>query len=212
MAKKYRIITVVLVLGIIFMTNNSVIKTPESEAINLQMKIEKLMKKISKYDDEEYDLIERYTALNEKYEELDKLFNEYELKYPESLDDDIQKAKKEVDKYYAQVMGFKYKDEDEKEDIWDNEVASYGTSTSTNSSLDYDSPSGSSSSNEESTSESNSHSNVSSNKHIGESVYIANGNSFYHSGVGCKSLRGTSMKVIDINNVGVNHACNHVKY
>ena len=46
----------------------------------------------------------------------------------------------------------------------------------------------------------------------GRTVYIANGNSYYHKSASCKFLRGASVKAVGINNVGGKHACNCVKY
>lgn len=46
----------------------------------------------------------------------------------------------------------------------------------------------------------------------GQTVYIANGNSYYHSSPNCKFLNGASAHGVDLNNVGGKHACNCVKY
>ncbi|CEQ02985.1 Uncharacterised protein [[Clostridium] sordellii] len=46
----------------------------------------------------------------------------------------------------------------------------------------------------------------------GQTVYIANGNSYYHNSPSCKFLNGASAYGVDLNNVGGKHACNCVKY
>lgn len=46
----------------------------------------------------------------------------------------------------------------------------------------------------------------------GQTVYIANGNSYYHKSPSCKFLHGASAYGVDLNNVGGKHACNCVKY
>lgn len=53
----------------------------------------------------------------------------------------------------------------------------------------------------------------SSKKHSsGQTVYIANGNSYYHKSSSCKFIKGADVKEVDINNVGSKHPCNCIKY
>lgn len=68
--------------------------------------------------------------------------------------------------------------------------------------VEYNPPS--SSSNEGSSSETSSSS--------GKTVYIAEGNRYYHNSSSCKFLNGASAYGVDLNDVGGKHACNCVKY
>ena len=175
-----------IIIAWILPSGSALISKDELEEYkSLAKKIEDSYEESSRYYDENYEDISKYLDLRVEYEEVYKEFEEYKIENPESLLEDVKQAKEDVNKYYAQATELK------------NKVAS--SSFSTQSSSPSNNNNNSSNKNE-------------SNRYIGKSVYISNGNSYYHAISSCKFLQGASAKAVDLNNVGGKHACNCVKY
>ena len=182
--------------------NNSIITRQKlKEYKSLDKKIQELEEKDSKYYSDNSEEISKYLDLRVKYEDMEQSFNEYKEKYPNDLAEEIETAKEEVNEYYSKAMKLEHELKEAKAEKQESQLASSNYSSSS---------SGSSSQGSYNYSQSNN--NSSSNRHIGKSVYIANGNSYYHKSPSCKFLRGASVKAVGINNVGGKHACNCVKY
>lgn len=171
---------------------------------SLDKKIQELDEESSKYSSDNYDEISKYLDLRVKYEEVEQSFNEYKEKYPNDLEDEIETVKDEVNEYYAKAIKLEHELKEAKMKKEESQLAS-----SNNSSGSYTS-SGSNSSNEHSynNNASNTNNNSSSNKHIGKSVYIANGNSYYHAISNCKYLEGAKTSLVTLTSGMRKFECN----
>ena len=195
-------IMAVFVVGIFAISQyNSIITRQKlKEYESLDKKIQELEEKDSKYYSDNYDEISKYLDLRVKYEDVEQSFNEYKEKYPDDLADDIEKAKNEVDEYYAKAIKLEHELKEAKAQKEESQIASSNSSSGSYSS-------GSSSSNS-SSSHGHSNNNSSSNKHIGKSVYIANGNSYYHAISNCKYLEGAKTSLVTLTSSMRKYECN----
>lgn len=195
-------IMVVFAIGIFAISQNNSIITRQKlkEYESLDKKIQELEEKDSKYYSDNYDEISKYLDLRVKYEDMEQSFNEYKEKYPDDLADDIEKAKNEVDEYYAKAIKLEHELKEAKAQKEESQIASSNSSSGSYSS-------GSSSGNS-SSSHGHSNNNSSSNKHIGKSVYIANGNSYYHAISNCKYLEGAKTSLVTLTSSMRKYECN----
>lgn len=180
--------------------NNSIITRQKlKEYKSLDKKIQELEEKDSKYYSDNYEEISKYLDLRVKYEDVEQSFNEYKEKYPDDLSEEIETAKEEVNEYYAKAIKLENELKEARAKKEESQVAS-----SNNYSGSY-SNGGSSNSG---SSNGHSHNNSSSNKHIGKSVYIANGNSYYHAISNCKYLEGAKTSLVTLTSSMRKYECN----
>lgn len=135
-----------------------------------------------------------------KYEDLEQSFYEYKEKYPDDLADDIEKAKEEVNEYYAKAIKLEHELKEAKAKKQESQIASSNSSTG--------SYSNGGSSSQSSSSHGQGHNDSSSNKHIGKSVYVSNGNSYYHAISNCKYLEGARTYVVTLTSSMRKYECN----
>lgn len=193
------VIAVIIAFGLI--QNNSIITRKKlKEYETLDKKIQELDKESSKYYSENRDEISRYLDLRVKYEDVEQSFNEYKEKYPDDLADEIEATEKEVNEYYAKAIELEHELKEARAEKEKSQIAS-----SNNSSGSY---TGSYLSSGSSSSNGNSNNNSSSNKHIGKSVYIANGNSYYHAISNCKYLEGAKTSLVTLTSSMRKYECN----
>jgi len=172
---------------------------------SLAKKIQRLDEESSKYSSDNYDEISKYLDLRVKYEEVEQSFNEYKEKYPNDLEDEIETVKDEVNEYYAQAI----KLENELKEANSKKEESQLASSNNSSGLYTNSESSSSNAHSHNNIASNSNNNSSSsNKHIGKSVYIANGNSYYHAISNCKYLEGAKTSLVTLTSGMRKFECN----
>ena len=200
--KTLAIIAFVAVAGIfIFNQNNSIITRGELNSYrSLDKKIQELEAEISRYDSENYDKVSDYLDLRVKYEEIEQSFNEYKGKYPDDLAEEVEQVREEVNEYYSKAIKLEHELKAAKAEKSQQQVASGSTSSSSNSSYGSSSSGGNGGS--------HSHNNSSSNKHIGKSVYIANGNSYYHAISNCKYLEGAKTSLVTLTSSMRKYECN----
>lgn len=191
------IITIIVALIVLFMfSSKTLIKREQlDEYKEIGSKLEKLNQEYSEYEDNNYDDIQKYEDLSNKFEEIEEEYENYKDKYPEVTKDDIASAKEEVDEYYKEVVEL----EEAKKDKYKNE------SSSSSSSNSYSSNSSSSGSDKHNN---HNHDNSSNDKHIGKSVYIAKGNSYYHAISNCKYLEGAKTSYVTLTYSMDKHECN----
>lgn len=171
--------------------NNSIITRQKlSEYKNLDKKIEEINEESSKYYSDNSEEISKYLDLRVKYEDVEESFNQYKEKYPDDLAEEIETTKKEINEYYAKAIEL---ENDLKEAKAENEESKMVSSNSSYGS--YSSSGGS-------------HNNSSSNKHIGKSVYVSNGNSYYHAISNCKYLEGARTSVVKLTSSMRKYECN----
>lgn len=180
--------------------NNSIITRQKlKEYESLDKKIQQLEEEGSKYYSDNYEEISKYLDLRVEYEDVEQSFYEYKEKYPDDLADEIETAKNEVNEYYAKAIELEHELKEAKEEKQESQIASSNSS--------YGSSSNSSTS-QSSSSYGHSHNNSSSNKHIGKSVYIANGNSYYHAISNCKYLEGAKTSLVTLTSSMRKYECN----
>jgi len=85
----------VVVIGLFVLSQNNSIITRKKlkEYESLDKKIQELDEENSKYYSDNKDEISDYLDLRVKYEDVEKSFYEYKEKYPDDLEEDIEKAK-----------------------------------------------------------------------------------------------------------------------
>lgn len=188
----------VIVIGLFVLSQNSSIITRKKlkEYEGLDKKIQELDEESSKYYSDNKDEISEYLDLRVKYEDLEQSFYEYKEKYPDDLAEDIEKAKEEVNEYYAKAIKLEHELKEAKAKKQESQIASSNSST------------GSYSNGGSSGQSSYSNSNSSSNKHIGKRVYVSNGNSYYHAISNCKYLEGARTYVVTLTSSMRKYECN----
>lgn len=192
----------VIVIGLFILSpNNSIITRKKlKEYEGLDKKIQELDEESSKYYSDNKDEISKYLDLRVKYEDLEQSFYEYKEKYPDDLADDIEKAKEEVNEYYAKAIKLEHELKEAKAKKQESQIASSNSSTG--------SYSNGGSSSQSSSSHGQGHNDSSSNKHIGKSVYVSNGNSYYHAISNCKYLEGARTYVVTLTSSMRKYECN----
>ncbi len=192
---------VAVILGVVFMQNNSIITRKQlKEYEELDKKIESLYEESSKYSSDNYDEISKYLDLRVKYEDAELSFYEYKEKYPDDLVDDIEAAKEEVNEYYAKAIKLEHELKEAKAQKQESQIASSNSSSGSYSNGGSSSYGGSSNG--------YSHNNSSSNRHIGKSVYVSNGNSYYHAISNCKYLEGAKTSLVTLTSDMRKYECN----
>ena len=188
----------VVLIGLFVLSQNSSIITRKKlkEYESLDKKIQRLDEESSKYYSDNKDEISDYLDLRVKYEDVEKSFYEYKEKYPDDLAEDIEKAKEEVNEYYAKAIKLEHELKEAKAKKQESQIASSNSST------------GSYSNGGSSGQSSYSNSNSSSNKHIGKSVYVSNVNSYYHAISNCKYLEGARTYVVTLTSSMRKYECN----
>lgn len=192
----------VVVIGIFVLSQNNsiIIRKRLKEYESLDKKIQELDEESSKYYSDNNDEISDYLDLRVKYEDLEQSFYEYKEKYPYDLAEDIKKAKEEVNEYYAKAIKLEHELKEAKAQKEKSQLASSNYSS--------DSYSSGGSSSQSGYSKGNSYNNNSSNKHIGKSVYVSNGNSYYHAISNCKYLEGARTSLVTLTSGMRKYECN----
>lgn len=187
-----------MVIGLFVLSQNSSIITRKKlkEYEGLDKKIQELDEESSKYYSDNKDEISEYLDLRVKYEDLEQSFYEYKEKYPDDLAEDIEKAKEEVNEYYAKAIKLEHELKEAKAKKQESQIASSNSST------------GSYSNGGSSGQSCYINSNSSSNKHIGKRVYVSNGNSYYHAISNCKYLEGARTYVVTLTSSMRKYECN----
>lgn len=194
------IATAVIVVFAINQNNSIITRQKLSEYKNLDEKIQDINEESSKYYSDNSKEISKYLDLRVKYEDVEESFNEYKEKYPDDLAEEIETTKKEINEYYAKAIEL---ENELKEAKAENEESKMASSNSY-----YGSYSSSGGSSQGSSSNGSSHNNSSSNKHIGKSVYVSNGNSYYHAISNCKYLEGARTSVVKLTSSMRKYECN----
>lgn len=192
----------VIVIGLFVLSQNNSIITRKKlkEYESLDKKIQELDEESSKYYNDNKDEISDYLDLRVKYEDVEKSFYEYKEKYPDDLAEDIEKAKDEVNEYYAKAIKLEHELKEAKAKKQESQIASSNSSTGLYSN--------GGSSSQSSYSNGYSNNNSSSNKHIGKRVYVSNGNSYYHAISNCKYLEGARTYVVTLTSSMRKYECN----
>ena len=192
----------VVVIGLFILSpNNSIITRKKlKEYEGLDKKIQELDEESSKYYSDNKDKISEYLDLRVKYEDVEKSFYEYKEKYPDDLAEDIEKAKEEVNEYYEKAIKLEHELKEAKAKKQESQIASSNSSTG--------SYSNGGSSSQSSSSHGQGHKDSSYNKHIGKSVYVSNGNSYYHAISNCKYLGGARTYVVTLTSSMRKYECN----
>lgn len=188
----------VIVIGLFVLSQNNSIITRKKlkEYESLDKKIQELDEESSKYYNDNKDEISDYLDLRVKYEDVEKSFYEYKEKYPDDLAEDIEKAKDEVNEYYAKAIKLEHELKEAKAEKQESQLASSDYSSGSSSSSGSGSQGG------------YSNNNSSSNKHVGKSVYVSNGNSYYHAISNCKYLEGARTSLVTLTSSMRKYECN----
>lgn len=211
--KKF-IIGLGIILLLVIIKNNAIITRGKLAEYNtLDKKIRELEETDLNYYEDNREEISKYLDLKKKYESVEESFNDYKNKYPDDLSSEINTRKDELNKYYKEAVKLenKLKEEKSAKAKKEQQIASsnsQGNSSSqgnsySNSNGNYYSNGGNSSN----YSHGHRHNN-SSNKHIGKSVYIANGNSYYHAISNCKYLEGAKTQLVTLTSGMRKYECN----
>ncbi len=192
----------VIVIGLFVLSQNNSIITRKKlkEYESLDKKIQELDEESSKYYNDNKDEISDYLDLRVKYEDVEKSFYEYKEKYPDDLAEDIEKAKDEVNEYYAKAIKLEHELKEAKAKKQESQLASSDYSSGSSSSSGSGSQGG--------YSNGYSNNNSSSNKHVGKSVYVSNGNSYYHAISNCKYLEGARTSLVTLTSSMRKYECN----
>lgn len=195
------LIATAIIMFFVINQNNSIITRQKlSEYKDLDKKIQQIDEESSKYYSDNSEGISKYLDLRVKYDDVETSFNEYKEKYPDDLVDEIETTKEDINEYYSKAVELEYDLKEAKTEKEESQLAS--------SNYFYGSYSSDGNSSQGGYSNDSNNNNNSSNRRIGKSVYVSNGNSYYHAISNCKYLEGAKTSLVTLTSSMRKYECN----